>query len=133
MFVSKLLGSGSSKYTKGWCAFYNFSFPVSEADAVSAEIGFNIFFLKNDTRYGIITAPLKLGYLYTFDRSGSGFYVEPQLGYNLIGVLPHYDSYQYKMVEDKFHGIVTTVNLGYLINWRALGGQISHLAGVVSG
>ena len=124
LFVSKLLGSGSSDYTKGWGAFYNVAFPVSQADAISAEIGFNVFFLKDDTKYGVITAPLKVGYLYTFDRSGSGFYAEPQLGYNITGVSPHWDQYHYNRVEDRFHGFGTTANLGYLVNWRSAGLQI---------
>ena len=124
LFVSKILGKNSSKYTKGWGGFYAISIPVSTADAVSAEIGFNIFFLKADNRYGIITAPLKLGYSYTFDRSGTGFYVEPQLGYNLAGVSPSNDNDSYRYVEDKFNGVSTTVNLGYLMNWRAIGAEI---------
>ncbi len=116
LFVSKLIGKNSNQYSTGIGGFYGFSFPISEADAVTAEIGFNVFFLKEDTRYGIVTAPLKLGYSYTFDRTGTGFYVEPQLGYNLAGVSPSYDTYSQRYIEDKFHGITTTVNLGYLLN-----------------
>jgi len=125
LLVSKLLGKNSNQYTAGWGAFLNVSIPVSEADAVTTEFGVNMFFYKANTDYGIATAPLKIGYLYTFDRTGSGFYIEPQLGYNLVGLVPNFDNTYIHDAETKFNGVATGVKAGYLIDWRQLGGQIN--------
>jgi hypothetical protein len=42
--------------------------------------------------------------------------VEPQLGYNLYGVISYYDDVNYKDVDQKFHGPVLGAGVGYLFN-----------------
>ena len=66
----------------GFGAFLHFDIPVSEADYITAEAGLGLF-RKEDEHVGI--APMLLGYRHTLDRSGTGFYVEPALGYTFGG------------------------------------------------
>jgi hypothetical protein len=58
--------------------------PVSDAADVSLEIGVN-FFPSKDEGEGTAMCPLKAGYRYTLNGTGEGFYVEPQVGYNIYG------------------------------------------------
>ena len=125
LFVSKLTGKGSSNYNTGYGAFLKLGFPISDADEITGEIGFNDYTLKDLPSYGILTAPLKVGYQYTIDRSGSGFYVEPQLGYNIVGIVPSYNIRTYQEDETKFKGVVGTVNGGYIICWEGIGTKIN--------
>jgi len=62
----------------GFGTFLNFAFPVNESDYGTIEGGFDAF--SKDDNY-VINAPCILGYRYTLDRTGEGFYVEPNLGY----------------------------------------------------
>lgn len=114
--VAKLTGKNSENYSVGFGAFLKFAQPVSDADAVSVEIGLKYFYEKGYAgTYGLAYLPLKLGYRYSLDRSGAGFYIEPQLGYNLYGV----KSYQADGgldVDEKFHGLIWAAGAGYLFN-----------------
>ncbi len=112
--VSKLVGKNSEDYSFGVGAFLKFDFPVSEAAAVTAEGGLRYFLEKEygDT-YGLAYVPLKVGYRYTLNGSGSGFYVEPQVGYNVYGV----KSYQADGgldVNERFNGFLWSAGTGYL-------------------
>jgi len=78
------------------------------------ETGVHFFFDKDYTEYGVADVPLKFGYRYTINRTGAGFYVEPQLGYNIYGVKSYYDYTNYKDVDEKFHGLVLSGGVGYL-------------------
>ncbi len=112
--VAKIIGKNSEKYVLGFGAFVKFSYPISEADDVTLEIGASVFREKNSTSNGLIYVPLKLGYRYSFDRTGSGFYIEPQLGYNLIGAITTYDSDARKYIDKKINGITGSATAGYL-------------------
>lgn len=112
--VSKLIGKNSSDYKIGYGGFLKFSYPVSDGDDVSLETGVHIFFDKDYSEYGMADVPLKVGYRYTLNRAGTGFYVEPQLGYNIYGVNSYYDQINYKDVDEKFHGIILSGGVGYL-------------------
>jgi len=125
LFISKLTGKGSSKYNTGYGAFLRLGFHISEADEITGEIGFNDYTLKDLPTYGILTAPLKVGYQYTIDRTGSGFYLEPQLGYNIVGIVPSYNNTTYQEEETKFKGVVGTINGGYIMNWESIGTKIN--------
>lgn len=115
--VLKMVGNRANEFSIGYGASLKFSVPASDADYVSFEGGVNIFFLKEDAEYGIMTVPVKVGYRYTLDRSGTGFYVEPQLGYNVFGLEPVYNGYTYD--EPKNTGPVGAVNVGYLFQpWK---------------
>lgn len=88
------------------------------------EIGANIFFMNDGygTADGTIMVPLKAGYRYTLDGSGTGFYVEPQIGFNLAGVTSLHDT-NGNQVNLNYHGVVfeTTIDHGGSNNFISLG------------
>src|SRR2546430_1687291 len=85
--VMKLVGNNTKEYAIGFGAFIKTGLPVSEAADVTFELGADIFFMKGyGTQYGTIMCPLKAGYRYTLNGTGQGFYIEPQVGFNLAGV-----------------------------------------------
>jgi len=63
----------------GFGAFLNFSFPVTQDDAVIAEGAF-YYFKHNDNNVAI--APVLLGYRHLLTGPDYGFYLEPVLGYS---------------------------------------------------
>lgn len=119
--VMKLVGNGTKDYTMGFGAFVKTGFPVSDGSNVTLEIGADIFSLKNDYEGtdGTIMCPLKLGYRYTLNGTGEGFYVEPQVGYNVFGVTSLHDD-NGKQIDLKYHGGVFAAGTGYLFTmWNA--------------
>lgn len=102
-----VLGPGISYYEPpvGFGGFIKFATPISEADDITLELGF-LGFDGNDAGY----VPIKLGYLYTFNRSGTGWFCEPQLGYSIGGDREDIEDYS---IRKSLKGVVTTVNLGY--------------------
>jgi len=74
--VDRLSFKGFSAF--GFGGFFNFAFPVTDADYVSAEIGLGVF---SNNGNNVVTAPFLAGYRFTIDRSGTGFYLEPNAGY----------------------------------------------------
>lgn len=77
--VARLSFKGFSAF--GFGGFLNFAVPVSEGSSITAEAGFYIF--KNDDDEAVALVPLLLGYRYSFNQTGTGFYVEPTLGYTI--------------------------------------------------
>ena len=118
--VVKLVGNNTKDYSIGFGAFIKSGFPVSEAADVTLELGANIFPMKGyGTEYGTIMCPLKMGYRYTLNGTGQGFYVEPQVGFNLAGVTSLPDDYG-NDINLKYHGVVLAAGAGYLFTiWRA--------------
>jgi hypothetical protein len=114
----KLVGNNTKDYAMGFGAFIKAGFPVSEGADATLELGANLFPMKGDIRYGTIMCPLKAGYRYTLNGTGAGFYVEPQAGYNLIGVtsLPTENGNDINL---KYRGVVLAAGAGYLF---AIGG-----------
>ncbi len=111
--VMKLVGNNTKDYSMGFGAFIKTGFPASEAADITFELSANIFPLQGyGNQYGTIMCPLITGYRYTLDRSGQGFYVEPQIGYNLVGItsLP----IEGNDVDLKYHGVVFGAGTGYL-------------------
>jgi hypothetical protein len=117
--VMKMVGKNTRDYSLGLGAYVQVGFPISEADAVTAEIGVNFFFLDGiGSGEGTAMCPLKLGYRYSLNRTGYGFYLEPQAGYNLYGVTSKADENGY-MVNLKYHGVVLTAGVGYMFDmWQ---------------
>jgi len=103
--ISKIVGKNGSDVGLGYGAYLKFSYPVSDAADVTFEAGANIFPLKDDNTHGWADIPLKAGYRYTFDQSGTGFYIEPQAGYNIYGV---------DADDNKFTGLILAAGTGYL-------------------
>jgi hypothetical protein len=119
--VMKLVGKNTNNYTIGFGAFVKGGYPVSEGSDITLEIGADIFFLNDGygTADGTIMCPLKAGYRYTFDGSGMGFYVEPQAGFNLVGVTSLHDA-NGNQINLNYHGVVFAVGTGYLFTlWHA--------------
>jgi hypothetical protein len=110
----KLVGNNTKDYSIGFGAFIKAGIPVSEGADVTLEIGADIFFMSGyGTEYGTVMCPLKAGYRYTLNGTGQGFYIEPQVGYNLVGVtsLPDENG---NTVNLSYHGIVLAAGTGYL-------------------
>jgi hypothetical protein len=111
--VMKLVGNNTQDYGMGFGAFIKTGFPASEAADVTLELSANIFPLKGyGFDYGTIMCPLIAGYRYTLDGNGQGFYIEPQIGYNLVGItsLPNDGN----DIDLKYHGVVLGAGTGYL-------------------
>ncbi|CAN5697380.1 hypothetical protein BH11BAC3_BH11BAC3_23740 [soil metagenome] len=113
--VMKLIGNGTKDYKLGFGAFIKTGFPFNEGSDITIEGGANIFFLDDGygTADGTIMCPLKVGYRYTLNKTGEGFYVEPQVGYNLYGITSLNDENGYP-INLKYHGVVFAAGTGYL-------------------
>jgi len=112
--VMKLVGNNTKNYQLGFGAFIKAGVPVSDAGDVTLEIGVN-FFPSKDAGEGTAMCPLKAGYRYTLNGTGEGFYVEPQVGYNIYGVTSLLDN-NGDNVDLKYHGVVLAAGGGYLFS-----------------
>jgi hypothetical protein len=112
--VMKLVGNDTKNYQLGFGAFIKAGVPDSDASDDTLEIGVN-FFPSKDAGEGTAMCPLKAGYRYTLNRTGEGFYVEPQVGYNIYGVTSVLDDEGYN-VDLKYHGAIFAVGAGYLFS-----------------
>jgi len=63
--------------------YFKLGFPISQADEISAEASF----LSWDEGEADYVAG-KVGYVYTLNREGYGWFVEPQVGYAFVGSDP---------------------------------------------
>ena len=86
-------------------SYLKFGFPINQADEVSAELS---LLRWDELDAGYMSG--KIGYVYTLNREGYGWFVEPQLGYVFVGSDPSYENY---MGEGNFKGGVGTLNFGY--------------------
>lgn len=112
--VMKLVGNNTKNYNLGFGAFIKGGVPVSDAGDVTLEIGLN-YFPSKDAGEGTAMCPLKAGYRYTLNGTGEGFYVEPQVGYNIYGVTSMLDDQGYN-VDLKYHGLILAAGAGYLFS-----------------
>jgi len=111
--VMRLVGNGTKDYKLGYGAFIKTGIPVSPGNDATVEIGADVFPL--DDTYGTIMCPLKAGYRYTLDGSGKGFYVEPQVGFDIYGVTSLQDK-NGGDVNLKYHGVIFAAGTGYLFS-----------------
>ncbi len=103
-----------SRYLVGFGAMLKFGYPISEADDVSLEVGFKFIpEIEYPDAYGIAYIPIKAGYRYTLDRSGTGFYAEPQIGYSVYGARSYQDESGID-VDETIKGPVGGLSFGYL-------------------
>ncbi|HEX4877740.1 MAG TPA: hypothetical protein VFV31_13780 [Chitinophagaceae bacterium] len=107
--VAKFLGENNDEYPVSFGAFLKFSKPVSDASFITGEVSVN-YFPEKETggSLGIVVVPIKIGYRYTINGSGTGFYLEPQVGYNFFGA---YSTFEF---DKKVKGFVWAGGLGYL-------------------
>jgi hypothetical protein len=112
----KLIGPNTKDYSLGFGAFIKTGFPTSEANYITLELGANFFPVKGSgMQYGTVMCPLKAGYRYSLNQTGEGFYVEPQVGFNLLGIssLPDENG---NNIDLKYHGVVLAAGAGYLFS-----------------
>ncbi|MFP5040020.1 hypothetical protein [Parasediminibacterium sp. JCM 36343] len=112
--VVKMVGKNANNYSLGYGAYLKGAYPLPKGASATLELGFNDFALQDGGEGdGTVVVPLKIGYRYTINHSGTGFYVEPQVGYNLVGVTSiNVNGYTENY---KFHGVVFAANAGYII------------------
>jgi len=111
--VMKLVGNGTKDYKMGFGAFIKTGFPVLEGSDITLEIGADYF--PSDDVDGTAMCPLKAGYRYTLNGTGTGFYLEPQVGYNVYGVTSLQDK-NGQDIDLKYHGVIFAAGTGYLFS-----------------
>jgi hypothetical protein len=113
--LMKLVGKNTDNYSIGFGAFLKGGYPVSGGNDITLEIAADIFFLNDGSggADGTIMCPLKAGYRVTIDGTGTGLYIEPQVGFNLVGITSLQDANGNK-VNLKYHGVVFAAGTGYL-------------------
>lgn len=113
--VMKLVGNDTKDYHLGFGAFIKAGFPANEGSDITLEGGVDIFPSDNGdgTSDGTAMCPLKVGYRYTLNGTGQGFYVEPQVGFNLYGITSVTDN-DGNETDLKYHGVVFAAGTGYL-------------------
>ena len=102
---AKIIGKNGDGISLGYGGFFKLSYNITEASDVSAEVGALIFPAKKGSfskGWGVI--PVKAGYRYIFTKKSYGPYIEPQLGYNIMGVNP---------ADKNFTGFVWGIGTGY--------------------
>jgi hypothetical protein len=101
--------------------FLNFSLPVADANYITIDVGYQYFKNKSDE---MDLVPLLLGYRYTWDQSGSGWYVEPNIGFT-FDVVPMYGNDP--------EGVSAGIGIGYLVDLDNVpfnfSGRFEHLFG----
>lgn len=104
----------------GFSAFLHFDIPVNEGDYATLEGSLGIF-RKGDQHVAI--APVSIGYRRTLDGTGTGFYVEPTIGYTFGGSdifkydkngSPIYDD-DGSQLEQKVKGPTAGLGAGYIL------------------
>ena len=104
----------------GFGSFLNFSLPVSESNFMTIEGGIQYF--KNKDEEEVALVPVLLGYRYTLNHSGTGFYVEPNAGYcfgaSTVGIYNEFGSpisgSDGNWAYEKVAGPMTGIGIGYL-------------------
>lgn len=103
----------------GFGAFLNFSLPVTDANYLTLECGFQYY--KNQQE-DLAQVPIVLGYRYTLNQTGTGFYVEPNAGY-IVGsssIQKKFDpnsTDSYNDPYEKVSGPAAGLSMGYLFGW----------------
>lgn len=105
----------------GFGGFLNFSLPVSEAGYVTIEGGLQ-YFKDKETDEDLALVPMLLGYRYTLNKSGTGFYVEPNAGYcyGISSIIKYNEAgspiagNDGKPAVEKVSGPMAGVGVGYL-------------------
>jgi hypothetical protein len=112
--VMKLVGNNTKDYAIGFGAFIKTGLPVSDGADMTLELGANVFPLKGyGMDYGTIMCPAKVGYRHSLNGSGQGLYVEPQAGYNILGVTSLPADYG-DDINLRYRGVVLAAGAGYL-------------------
>ncbi|WP_018615542.1 outer membrane beta-barrel protein [Segetibacter koreensis] len=114
--VAHLTSKGFS--ATGFGGFLNVAIPVTEGSSVTAEAGYYSFKDKPNENQ-VLLVPFLLGYRYTLNGSGSGFYFEPTAGYSIGATDIQKDVViDGKFAEQKAGGITTGLGTGYIFPGR---------------
>lgn len=97
--ISKLIGKRWQDYNVGFGGYLKFAIPVAEANYFTIETGVSFFFVKESDGDGLAIVPIKLGYRHILDNSSTGWYIEPQAGYNFFGANSYDGEHPYKGVD----------------------------------
>ncbi|HTR30778.1 MAG TPA: hypothetical protein VMH27_16015 [Puia sp.] len=108
----------------GFGGFFNLAFPVTDADYITAELGLSAF---SNNGSSVVTAPLLAGYRFTIDRSGTGFYLEPNAGYGFAATDIQLPNSQGIYSDAKISGAAAGLTFGYLFQ---PGGRIQFNLGI---
>lgn len=108
--------------TTGFGGFLNVAIPITEGNSITTEAGFYSFRKDDDLT---VLVPFLLGYRYTLNGSGTGFYMEPTAGYT-IGGTDRQKTDQFnspiivdgKYAEQKVAGVTTGAGTGYIFPGR---------------
>jgi len=107
--VLKFVGKKGSQYGIGFGAGLKFGFPVSEAATATFDANVVLASVKHENfERGIALIPIKIGYLYTLNQTGSGVYIEPQVGYCVYGAVSNDE------MDKKVTGFDWAIGAGYL-------------------
>lgn len=107
--VVQFFPKNEDKFNIGFGAALKFNIPVSEAAAATVEAGVVYASItQSDNSQGIALVPLKLGYRYTLNGTGEGFYVEPQVGYCVYGAFSN------DLIDENISGLDWAAGIGYL-------------------
>lgn len=105
--VALLLGERTKSLASpiAFGGFIKFGVPINQSDEISAEASY-LTWDEGDAGY----FAGKAGYVYTLNREGYGWFVEPQVGYAFVGSAPSYNGY---FSTGDFTGLVGSVSAGY--------------------
>lgn len=95
----------------GFGGFFNVAIPISTADYVTGEVGLSVY---SSNENDVILAPILAGYRFTLNRTGDGFYVEPNAGYGFGATDIQIPDASGIYNNAKVAGAATGLTLGYL-------------------
>ena len=112
--------------TRGYNSFgsgtmFSYGLAVSPGDAITFDVGILFF------RDAIVDPGSGIGFRYTFNRKGDGFYLEPEISFAYSGVnIPNQDSARYPLLRDHqgnfqqpdLDGLVPFLTAGYIFPGR---------------
>ena len=116
--VTQLILKGHA--ATGFGAFFHGDFPTGKGNEITAEIGLD-YFAPNQSH--LVFIPLLVGFRHTFNGSGTGFYIEPLVGYTFGSTdiqktdangnpLFNADGSE---IDEKYNGATAALGIGYIL------------------
>ena len=113
--VAQLLSNQNSNHQTGYGGFLKLGYAVSKASALNFEAEIIFFPSKPGTGDGMGIIPIKFGYRYILSGNAGGFYIEPQIGYNIYKDIENHPSGNGGNIpEEHPTGAVAAMGIGYL-------------------
>jgi len=115
--LAKLIHEDYRDMLPGIGAALQFAIPVTEAGSATVEAGALLFFDQEyPEAYGVAMVPVKVGYRHILNGTAAGFYVQPQVGYNVFGYESNVTDVE--EIDRKFNGFIWSAGIGYLFPSR---------------